>query len=281
MPELPEVETTKNGIAPALVQSNVTAVWQNNKKKLRVPYPKLKIWESLYGKKITAVNRVGKYIVVHFQNTALSFIIHLGMSGYLRIDRKSNVRAHDHFRLVFTKKNTKRWLVFNDTRRFGAVILDEVQGKQGYFSNKNLGLDALDSSLDADYLINRTRYKNSIIKNILLDQSILAGIGNIYAAEILFLAQISPHRPSSTLKKHEWQSIITCTKEVLMKAIEQGGTTIKNFMSPLGTLGYFANSLLVYGQDGQPCIKCETTIVRVVDSQRSSFFCPECQPFKQ
>ena len=269
MPELPEVQTTVQGLQ-ILVNSEITNI-KIYSTKLRYAIPK-NIQKNLKNSKIVKIYRIGKYIVVNLKNH-YSLLFHLGMSGRLRILKQSKFikKKHDHF-ILMTKKYT---LVFNDVRKFGFIDLLKTKEilKINYISR--LGLDALDRKLNERYFRDKI-YKSTVpIKQILLNQEIIAGIGNIYASEILYDAKISPFAKGCSLQILEINKIIESIKKILKMAINLGGSTLRNYTSADGTIGHFQNNFKVYNRDGQKILGYE--IKRIMQYGRSTFYCPEMQ----
>lgn len=269
MPELPEVETTVQGLQ-ILLNKKITNI-KIYSTKLRYEIPK-KIQKIIKSSKIVKIYRIGKYIVVNSKNH-YSLIFHLGMSGRLRILKQSKFikKKHDHF-ILMTEKYT---LIFNDARKFGFIDLLKTKEifKINYISR--LGLDALDKKLNERYL--RKKICKSIvpIKQILLNQKIIAGIGNIYANEILYDAKISPFTQGCSLTIIEIKKIIGSIKKILRIAINSGGSTLKDYVSVDGTVGNFQNNFKVYNRDGQK--RLGHKIKRIMQYGRPTFYCPGMQ----
>ena len=268
MPELPEVETTVKSLNILKNKKVINVDIYEKKLRYLVPYLDLK---NIINNKIINVRRIAKYIIIDFDNIK-SVIIHLGMSGRLKIV-KPNVELNKHDHLVFKFYNLK--LIFNDPRKFGFV--DIVYSKK--ISNisyiKKLGIDALDNKLSEEYLFNKFKNSQVLIKQLLLNQYIVAGIGNIYACEILYDAKISPLRKGSSLKRSHIGTILKSSRKILRKAIKYGGSSINDYVSPDGTLGNFQNNFKVYGREGDRIKGCE--IKKVILHGRSTFFCPDIQ----
>lgn len=270
MPELPEVETTRRGIEPHIVQATVAEV-MIRQAKLRWPVPS-EISQALPGQILHKVGRRGKYLLLSFQHGTL--IMHLGMSGSLRILRRPiPATKHDHFDLVFNNGSTLR---LRDPRRFGAILWTTDPVDQHYLL-KHLGPEPLDGEFHAAYLHDVGQRRHLAIKNLIMDSKVVVGVGNIYANEALFRAGIHPTRPSNRLAHTRYARLAEMIIEVLHKAIQQGGTTLRDFHQEDGRPGYFAQSLQVYGRADQPCTQCGTLIKHKNIGQRSSFYCPKCQ----
>ncbi len=274
MPELPEVETIKNGIAKSIGCCRIRKV-EVRQSKLRVPVP-ADIASKINGATITKYSRRAKYIVIELDN-GLSLIWHMGMSGKVLIcDQLPNpLGKHDH--IIIETDNG--YLVYNDPRRFGLFTYAPTHELDKLPLFANLGIEPFAKDLTADYLYNHLQKKKIPIKAALLDQSIIVGIGNIYASEVLFATAISPLRPADKITRQECQDLITATQEVLTKAIKAGGSTLRDYEKPDGSLGYFQNQHKVYGKEGQKCPGCTCTggICKIVIAGRSTFYCPQKQ----
>ena len=274
MPELPEVETTRRGILPYIEQQVVT--------KIIVRQPKLR-WlipddiQDMQGAKVVSVKRRGKYILLKValdnkhQGTA---IIHLGMSGSLRVvDASVTPEKHDHFDIVFDNGKVIR---LRDPRRFGAVLWTRNNPLKHKLL-RSLGPEPLEKDFNLDYLYQQSRGRSVSIKQFIMNAHIVVGVGNIYACESLFKAGISPKRLAGKTSSTRYQKLVQMIKDVLAQAIEQGGTTLRDFVQAEGNPGYFQQELFVYGRAGQPCRICESPIKQVKQGQRSTFYCSKCQ----
>tara|TARA_B100000965_G_C19515616_1_gene724078 strand:+ start:133 stop:945 length:813 start_codon:yes stop_codon:yes gene_type:complete len=269
MPELPEVETTVKSLN--ILKNKKVIKLDAHIEKLRYPLP-IKKLKKIINTKIINLRRIAKYIILDFNNS-YSLIIHLGMSGRLKIIKSDIPRVkHDHLVILFDKNYQ---LIFNDPRRFGFVDLIETNKINTIKYIKILGIDALDKNLTSNYLYKRINKSNIPIKQLLLNQHIVAGIGNIYASEILYDAKISPLRRGRQLDKYQIGTIIKSTRKILKKSIKFGGSTINDYISPDGTLGNFQNNFKVYGREGSK-IK-GIFIKKVVLYGRSTFYCPKIQ----
>ncbi|MBF6057596.1 MULTISPECIES: bifunctional DNA-formamidopyrimidine glycosylase/DNA-(apurinic or apyrimidinic site) lyase [Thiomicrorhabdus] len=273
MPELPEVETTRRGIEPACENALIQQVV------LRAP--KLR-WEIepglpqiLAGQKILKAGRRGKYLLLYTPVGIL--LIHLGMSGTLRVlDHATPAKKHDHVDILLASGKLLR---LNDPRRFGAVLWHPVE-KGDIDQHPLLGKlapEPLSEAFNADYFYQKIHSRRVAIKSLVMTSEIVVGAGNIYANESLFLSGIHPQTPGNQLSKAQCATLVENIKKVLEKAIRQGGTTLKDFMSPDGKPGYFVQELNVYGREGEACPHCGTPIEKVIINQRASFFCPQCQ----
>lgn len=268
MPELPEVEVSRMGISPHLVGVQVKAI-EVRTPKLRWPIPyELK---QLEGQVIRSITRRAKYLLLEVDSGTA--IIHLGMSGSLRVlDAPIKSGKHDHVDLFLMNGKLLR---YNDPRRFGAWLWCEKGSTHSVLSN--LGPEPLTDEFNADYMAKRAVGKRVAIKQFIMDNKHVVGVGNIYANESLFMARILPNREAQSLTEAEWQQLVDAIKTVLAKAIEQGGTTLKDFAQADGKPGYFAQELLVYGRSGQPCPECGMIIQEQKIGQRNSFYCRTCQ----
>lgn len=273
MPELPEVETVKNAIQKALKHAVVVDV-KVNETRLRKPVPE-NLAEQIINKKIIDYRRIAKYIVIDFDG-GLSLIMHLGMSGKIKLsDTYTEQQKHDH--IIF--KTTEGYMIYNDPRRFGLCLFANTNNLRQNSIFKNTGIDPFEKELTGKYLFEKINKKNIAIKQVLLDQSIICGIGNIYASEALFLAGILPTRKAQSLTNTECSLLVEKVRQVLLKAIEAGGSTLRDYKKPDGSLGYFQNMHCVYNKTGQPCPNCSCNIKntggiqKIVQNGRSTYFC--------
>ena len=269
MPELPEVETTIRGLK-SIVGSKIINI-KINTPKLRYFIPKSIL--LINSVRITKIKRKGKFIIFYLQNKH-SIVFHLGMSGRLRLYKKLEFKnnKHDHFLL---ETNNRSFLIFNDPRKFGFIDYDlyKIIDSRKYLTS--LGIDALSTSLNGPYLFFKISKSTVKIKQILLNQTIVSGIGNIYASEILFDAKISPLKKGKDLNKYQIGTIIKSTRKILKKAIRFGGSSINDYISPDGTLGNFQNNFRVYGREGYTIRGFK--IKKIVLYGRSTFYCPQIQ----
>lgn len=270
MPELPEVETTCRGILPHIIKRNITKV-TIRQKRLRWEIPVRLLQQQLLAQPILGVSRRAKYILIELPTGVL--IIHLGMSGTLRITSESSIlQPHDHF--VCTLNNGKS-LRLNDPRRFGCVLWAKKPEELTIF--QRLGPEPLSTEFNANYLHNKARKRQIAIKNFIMNNHIVVGVGNIYASESLFLAQIHPEMSAAKLTLEEADKLCRAIRKVLKAAIKAGGTTLKDFYNSEGKPGYFSTQLKVYGKTGEPCEVCERPIFSTIIGQRTSYFCGYCQ----
>jgi formamidopyrimidine-DNA glycosylase len=270
MPELPEVETTLNGIKPYITHQQVTNVIVREPQ-LRWPIPKA-LKTHLLHHSVQSLSRRGKYLLIQFDNGTL--LLHLGMSGRLCVlSEKIAPKKHDHIDICFANHYCLR---FTDPRRFGAVLWTNKDPAM-HALIKHMGPEPLTEAFHHDYLWERAHKRKISIKSYIMNGKTVAGVGNIYATEALFLAHIHPERPACSVSQAEFQQLTTIIKSILKKAIEKGGTTLKDFMKPSGSPGYFAIELNAYGREGKPCPRCKTTLKMARIGQRSTVYCPTCQ----
>lgn len=268
MPELPEVETTRRGIAPHILGQRVRTV-AIRQPRLRWPVPPLD--DLVKGHRVRTVSRRAKYLLLGFEPGTL--IIHLGMSGSLRIvPATSPARAHDHVDLDFGS----RLLRLRDPRRFGAMLWTDGD-PQGHPRLRDLGPEPLSDGFCGEHLYRAARARRVSIKSLLMDGKVVVGVGNIYATEALFQAGIHPQRACNRISRARIDKLVAACKAVLAAAIERGGTTLRDFVNESGTPGYFTQELMVYGRAGEPCQVCGTRIGTRRIGQRASAFCPRCQ----
>jgi formamidopyrimidine-DNA glycosylase len=271
MPELPEVETICRGIAPLVVGLSVAAVVVRETR-LRVLIP-LDLSASLEGRQVLAVNRRAKYLLIHF-NDNRSLLIHLGMSGTLLfLPQPLPFYRHDHVEIVFTSGSRLR---FRDPRRFGAILLCSGD-PYAHPLLSALGPEPLSDDFNTEYLFTRARQRNVAVKSFLMDQRTVVGVGNIYASEALHAAGIAPRIPAGTISSNRYGRLVEEVRAVLLRAIEAGGTTLRDFQNATGKPGYFLQELAVYGRAGEHCRKCGGEIQNTRIGGRSSFYCPNCQ----
>lgn len=274
MPELPEVETTRRGIAPHVIGRRVTAVTLR-RVDLRWPIPR-EITELLPGQRIDAVERRAKYLLLH---TAVgSALLHLGMSGMLRVlPPDAPIGPHDHVDIALARGAHEgvRVLRFTDPRRFGCLLWQAPGTTHDLLAR--LGPEPLTNAFDGELLWRRSRGRTAAVKLFLMDNAIVVGVGNIYASEALFAAGLAPHREAGKVSRERYVRLAAEVKRILAHAIERGGTTLRDFLAPDGAPGYFFRELMVYGREGEPCKTCGTLIRHTMLGQRSTFWCPRCQ----
>lgn len=274
MPELPEVEVIRRGLIPHVVGREITGI-RCSGKKLRLKVPEKDLIRFLKGNRISAVSRRGKYLLFYFENKS-HMLIHLGMTGKLGIFHGSLPPVlHDHIVFTFHDKMQMR---YNDIRRFGFVkVFGPCQSFREDEIFKNLGPEPLGDDFSAIYLKKMAGKRLQPIKNFLMDSRMVAGIGNIYANEILFHAGIDPTTPVGSVSLAMWGKVVSNTGQVLCRAIESGGSTISDFVNSSGQKGYFQLEFVVYGRSGEPCKRCSSPIIKSVIAGRSTFSCPVCQ----
>jgi len=269
MPELPEVETTLRGIAPHIVKKSVTDVIIR-RPNLRWPIP-VELPQLLVNQQLLNISRRGKYLLFKFANGHA--LIHLGMSGNLRIvDAKSTPNIHDHFDWVFGNMALR----YHDPRRFGCLLWIEGNTEEHSLLSK-LGPEPLTEAFTADYLYERSRKRTQAVKQFVMDSHIVVGVGNIYANESLFMARIKPIRKAGSLTRTNCEDLVRLIKFVLKRSIDQGGTTLRDFVGGDGKPGYFQQQLLVYGRGGQPCGQCGKALKEVRMGDRTTVYCVDCQ----
>ncbi len=269
MPELPEVDTTRLGLEPLLVGQRITGA-DVRQRKLRWPVD-TELASQLRDQSVRSVTRRGKYLLVTIESGAL--LIHLGMSGSLRFLPEAQAPSlHDHIDLLFASGAQLR---FNDPRRFGSMHFSV--NPHDHWLLRDLGPEPLAKGFSADYLWKISRGRRIAIKQLLMNGRIVVGVGNIYASEGLFRAGIHPRRAAGRIARCRYGLLIDAVKAVLDEAIRAGGTTLRDFSDGDGRPGYFQRELLVYGREGEPCVRCATSIIKRVLGQRATFYCPSCQ----
>jgi formamidopyrimidine-DNA glycosylase len=290
VPELPEVEVTRRRIAPALVGRRIAKVATTRKSYFFLT-PPARLERELPGRTVRALERRGKYLLADLDD-GRRLLLHLGMSGQLFTEQASSLRLlsaatraslspeeqrafvpdrHTHLRVEFDDGGPA--LFFRDVRKFGKVRLLGVGDSDPRLDK--LGVDAL--SATGDELYAAARKRKVAIKTVLLDQSVIAGIGNIYADEALFLAGIRPRRSAARLSRSDCHRLVSAVEKVLLRSIETGGSSISDYLQPDGSDGAYQDERRVYARAGQPCLKCGTKIRRIVLGARGTHFCPECQ----
>ena len=269
MPELPEVETTRRGLLPHLVGRRIRDVVVRNAN-LRWPIPPA-LARRVRGEAVEGVTRRAKYLLLHTAPGAI--LVHLGMSGSLRLlERDAPLKLHDHVDVVL---DDARALRLNDPRRFGSVLWQAAGTTHELLAE--LGPEPLGDAFDGDYLFRASRGRAAPVKHFLMDQRIVVGVGNIYAAEALFAAGIHPKRAAGRITRERYQRLADEIRCVLAHAIERGGTTLRDFLAPDGAPGYFEQELFVYDRAGEPCRACGTRLKLADWGQRQTAYCPRCQ----
>ncbi len=290
MPELPEVETVRRGLAPHLEGARLMRV-DARRPDLRIPFPP-DFRQALTGRRIERLERRAKYLVARCEGD-LALIMHLGMSGRFSVIQNGQIEApgafvhegtmaqadgngpHDH--VVFETDAGTR-IVYSDHRRFGLMTLSPSETLDAHPLMAVLGVEPIGDDFTPDHLLAKLEGRHTPIKSALLDQKVVAGLGNIYVCEALYEARISPRRSAYTIGKARAERLVPAIKGVLARAIEAGGSTLRDYAGADGALGYFQHSFKVYGREGEPCPDRDCgTVHRIVQANRSTFFCPKCQ----
>jgi formamidopyrimidine-DNA glycosylase len=278
MPELPEVETVRRGLIPRLAGRRIVRL-QQRRRDLRLPLPP-RFAERVEGRTVLAVDRRAKYLLVRLDD-GHTLIVHLGMSGRMTLHDAGSAAEHPlqrHDHVVIDLEDG--WQVrFNDARRFGLMLLVRNETVAGHKLFKGLGPEPLDPAFDGPALACRLKGRRTSIKAALLDQKTLVGIGNIYACEALFLAGISPRRSAHTVQGERADRLVAALKQVLLRSIDDGGSTLRDHVQPGGELGYFQTRFNVYDRAGATCPTpgCGRLVKRLVQGGRSTFYCTHCQ----
>lgn len=268
MPELPEVETIKNGVTPFLEGRRIKHMVVR-REQLRWPIPQEV--QQLKDVRITQVARRAKYLLITTEEGQV--LVHLGMSGVLRVvPEDAPVAKHDHVDMVLDSGKVLR---YTDPRRFGAWLWAPAPGEHKALSH--LGPEPLHDVFDGEYLYERSRERRQAVKTFIMDNKVVVGVGNIYAQEALFMAGIHPSRAAGRISKARYMRLVAAIKTVLAAAITAGGTTLKDFAKADGQPGYFQQELAVYGRAGEPCSSCGTTLLKATHGQRTTVYCGSCQ----
>jgi len=276
MPELPEVETVSQGIKSKLLNQKIDEVLVKRRDLRFRMDPKLE--QKILNTKINDVSRRAKYILMRLNN-GLTIIIHLGMSGRIAIENlTSNEKKFKHTHLEIFTSNKKK-MKFIDPRRFGSVLLCETKSLDKHRLIKDLAPEPLTKKFNKTYLFDALKGRSADIKSIIMNQFIVVGVGNIYASESLYKAQIKPNRSANSLSSDECDKLVKSIKKVLKRSIKLGGSSINDYSLVDGNLGFFQREFEVYGKEGKFCRKktCHSKILRIVIAQRSSFYCNKCQ----
>ena len=287
MPELPEVETVRLGLAPALEGRTITHA-ETRRGDLRRPFPH-DFAARLKGRKVTALRRRAKYILADL-DSGETLVIHLGMSGRMTVqadgktarkigtyvhETADGIGKHDH---VVLETDAPARILFNDHRRFGLMDLIQTDRLEADKLFRDIGIEPLSRGFNAKHLAASLNGKKTPIKAALLDQRVVAGLGNIYVSEALFRSHISPKRLAGSLKPAEIALLVAAIKKVLKDAIKVGGSSLRDHARPDGNLGAFQHHFLVYDREGQPCkLGCRDKVKRIVQAGRSTFYCSKCQ----
>ncbi len=269
MPELPEVETSRRGIEPHILDTRVERVIVRNRN-LRWPVSRI-LDRKLLGETITSVTRRAKYLLINTNGGTA--ILHLGMSGSVYIvDRDTPAGIHDHVDIDFDSGKTMR---FRDPRRFGSLHWSKTPLQHKLL--KSLGPEPLADDFDAKFLWGKSRGRRVSIKQFIMNAQVVVGVGNIYASEALYLACINPRRAAGRIALRRYELLVGAIKDVLTSAIKAGGTTLRDFYGGDGEAGYFQQQLEAYGRENEPCRRCNTPITSIVQGQRSTYYCKQCQ----
>ena len=270
MPELPEVETTLRGIEPHILNKKITSITVRNPS-LRWPVPVNSLKANLVSSSFLSIKRRGKYLIL--ESLKGFVLIHLGMSGCLRIfNNKSAPEKHDHIDINFDDNSILR---YTDPRRFGSFLWTKEPGSHVLISK--LGPEPLGNKFSGAHLFEKSRKKKMPVKNFIMDSKIVVGIGNIYASEALFLAGIRPKKYAGKVSHNQYESLAIEIRNLLNKSIEEGGTTLRDFVGGDNKPGYFKQRLNVYGRSGQECKVCRSILKNLKIGQRGSVYCPKCQ----
>lgn len=274
MPELPEVEITRQGLLPLLNQTVENVVIRNPS--MRWPIPS-HLPKTLRNQKLVDLQRRAKYILATFQSSSdhqSTLLLHLGMSGRITLlDRNYPAEKHDHFDIAFTDKQVLR---LRDPRRFGAVLWTDGAPEEHKLLAA-LGPEPLSDAFNGDYLYQSIRTRTAPIKTTIMDSHLVVGVGNIYASESLFRARINPQLPANKLSKKRCEAFVAEIKATLQDALKAGGSSLRDFYGTDGNPGYFQQSYYVYGRTDEPCKVCQTAIRNIRLGQRSTFYCHRCQ----
>lgn len=274
MPELPEVENVVRGLASSVLTKKISAIY-TSQKKLRLAYPSSLETNNLLTQSIIKVYRKAKYILLDCGQ--FTIIFHLGMSGSLcSYKSKDLIKENPHNHVIITLHD-KSIIVFNDPRRFGLFTLIENANFKSCSLFKDLGPEPLEDDFNHFYIEKSIHHKKSNIKTLIMNSKFVVGIGNIYASEILYYAKISPYRKSNTLHKSHIEHLVKYTKKVLMDAINQGGSTLRDYKKADGSSGNFQNLFAVYGKKDKACPNCYTPILANTIAGRMTYHCPSCQ----
>lgn len=274
MPELPEVETIRRGLEQHLIGLKIEEI-QIRQPRLRRPVAVQQLKKQAEGRRILVLRRRAKYLLFDL-DSGQTLIMHLGMSGRVLLLRENPpLDQHDH--AIFSFRGGLQ-LRFRDPRRFGLISIWPTAELDAHPLLCHLGEEPLSREFPSNTLYEKVKRSRRPIKNLLMDAGFIVGVGNIYANEALFYAGLHPQTPASRLSIETWYRLAQALQAVLRKAIQQGGTTLNDFVNSQGEAGYFQLSLAVYGREGKPCLQCGSPIRRIVLSGRSCFYCPQCQP---
>lgn len=280
MPELPEVETVRRGLAPAMEGKRILRV-ETRRKDLRFPFP-ANFNQRIEGAKLSRMGRRAKYLVAELSNGE-ALIMHLGMSGRFTVHGKTPGKFHHaagefekHDHVVFEMQGGGR-VVFNDARRFGFMDLWPTESLETYAPFAGMGPEPISNAFSGAYLQEAFAGKKTPVKSALLDQNVVAGLGNIYVCEALYRSGISPKKLAGSIRRDRLELLAVEVRKVIEEAILAGGSTISDYKSTGGELGYFQHRFQIYDREGDPCLACERPVKRIVQSGRSTFYCAACQ----
>jgi formamidopyrimidine-DNA glycosylase len=269
MPELPEVETSRRGIEPWLIDATISDVVVRDRR-LRWPVAR-GIESKLRGRRIDSVGRRAKYLLINTDRGTA--ILHLGMTGSVfLVERDTPAGVHDHFDILLDNGHALR---FRDPRRFGSFLFSKDPHSHELLAR--LGPEPLGDEFDGEYLWRRSRQRRISVKQFIMNAHVVVGVGNIYASESLFLAGINPKRAAGRIARHRYDALAAAIREVLSRAIRAGGTTLRDFYGGDGKPGYFQQQLAVYDREGEHCRCCNTIIRAIVQGQRTTYYCKSCQ----
>ncbi len=273
MPELPEVETVRAGLAQHIKGRSISLV-AVHRRDLRVPVP-AGLENHVKGRKITNVQRRAKYLLLSLEG-GLVLVIHLGMSGRLIVRKAGHYEPQKHDHVLFSLEGGQE-MVFNDARRFGLVTVVPESELLTHALFRSLGPEPFSDAFSTGYLAQKLAQRHGPLKPALMDQSLVVGVGNIYASEALYRARLHPALPAHKGVSRA-DALITEIRAVLQEAIDAGGSTLRNYAKASGESGYFQHKFSVYGREGTPCQRCNTLVTRITQAGRSTFFCASCQP---
>ena len=270
MPELPEVETTLKGIEPHIINKRIEKVLIRQPK-LRWEVPSSQLKKYLPNESFSNASRRAKYLILKCKTGSL--IIHLGMSGSLKVLSKlEKPKKHDHIDILFVDKTVLR---FTDPRKFGSFHW--TKNPENFYLLKNLGPEPLGNEFSAEYLFRYSRKRKVPIKNFIMNSHVIAGIGNIYACESLFLAGIRPQKAAGKVSLKKYEDLVSAIKKILLESIKLGGTSLKDFVKADSQPGFYKPNLFVYGKEGEKCKNCKSILKNIKIGQRSTIYCPACQ----
>jgi len=279
MPELPEVETVRRGLARALLGARISAV-ETRRAGLRYPFPE-NLGDSVKGKIITGLERRAKYLLMILEDETI-LISHLGMSGSWRVEEvgqgADQPQKHDHLIIKVAQKQKILRLIYHDPRRFGFILLTAQSALDHHPMLRDLGIEPLSNAFSSSMLEAAFKGKKTPLKSALLDQRIIAGLGNIYVCEALWQAQLSPYLAAGGVAGDAFDRLVHAIRDVLIRALDSGGSTLRDYAHIDGTSGYFQHQFHVYGREDMPCPRCGAPILRKTQSGRSTFYCAACQP---